>query len=74
MCDVDLSEELEDMKNLLNEKLSRETPIWEGKFNCLVYAMEKFLESNRRFLNIQEKIDSLEEKMELIKEIADEDC
>jgi hypothetical protein len=67
MCDVDLSAELEDMKNLLREKLSREAPVYEGKFNCLVYAMEKFLESNNRYLALEEKLENIEDKIEIIR-------
>jgi len=74
MSDVDLSEELEDMRNLLREKLAREAPRWEGSFNSLVYAMEKFLESNQRYLLTEEKLENLQEKLEKLKENENADC
>ena len=74
MCDIDLSAELEDMKNLLREKLAKEALVYGGKFNCLVYAMEKFLESNKRYLALEEKLGNIEEKIEIIKANHEEDC
>ena len=71
---IDLSEEIAELEEILQEKLKEEGISWRARLHELTFYMEKFIESNKKYDDIGEKIENLKNKLKVIEEVLDEKC
>jgi hypothetical protein len=71
---IDLAEELQELEELLKEKLSEENHSWNARLNELIFFMERFIECDKRYKEIEVKVHNLKNKLRTMAEVEDENC